>query len=209
MALIKSRSSTIIYTDFVSLFRKTSHKFYSSIFCHTKVLPCINPHLVVSMCLPRQEERQQRLLEQARRLILETRVKSGGSIESPTRPKLERTISPIHNGAEEFYAEHAKKLELKEPGSPSHRLSDPKVLQSFNAIVERVSPKHEKRVSLKHTISLLCLSSWFKLITNLSHFRIVSRVTSCPTSIPSWRPWSGSRRLSTRRPAIWRPSCAP
>nr|ACY46095.1 SD17431p [Drosophila melanogaster] len=91
------------------------------------------------------EERQQRLLEQARRLILETRVKSGGSIESPTRPKLERTISPIHNGAEEFYAEHAKKLELKEPGSPSHRLSDPKVLQSFNAIVERVSPKHEKR----------------------------------------------------------------
>ncbi|KMY94434.1 EH domain-binding protein 1 isoform X4 [Drosophila simulans] len=91
------------------------------------------------------EERQQRLLEQARRLILETRVKSGGSVESPTRPKLERTISPIHNGAEEFYAEHAKKLELKEPGSPSHRLSDPKVLQSFNAIVERVSPKHEKR----------------------------------------------------------------
>ncbi|KQS62393.1 uncharacterized protein Dere_GG22226, isoform E [Drosophila erecta] len=91
------------------------------------------------------EERQQRLREQARRLILETRVKSGGSIESPTRPKLERTISPIHNGAEEFYAEHVKKLEHKEPGSPSHRLSDPKVLQSFNAIVDRVSPKHEKR----------------------------------------------------------------
>ncbi|XP_043641981.1 EH domain-binding protein 1 isoform X4 [Drosophila teissieri] len=88
------------------------------------------------------EERQQRLREQARRLILETRVKSGGSIESPTRPKLERTISPIHNGAEEFYMEHVKKLE---PGSPSHRLSDPKVLQSFNAIVDRVSPKHEKR----------------------------------------------------------------
>ncbi|XP_039229049.1 EH domain-binding protein 1 isoform X2 [Drosophila yakuba] len=88
------------------------------------------------------EERQQRLREQARRLILETRVKSSGSIESPTRPKLERTISPIHNGAEEFYMEHVKKLE---PGSPSHRLSDPKVLQSFNAIVDRVSPKHEKR----------------------------------------------------------------
>ncbi|KAI8039655.1 hypothetical protein M5D96_007075 [Drosophila gunungcola] len=96
------------------------------------------------------EERQQRLLEQARRLILETRVKSGGSIESPTsptRPKLERTISPIHNGAEEFYAEHAK-----ESGSPSHRLSDPKglglngsSLQSFNAIVDRISPKQEKR----------------------------------------------------------------
>ncbi|XP_017078665.1 EH domain-binding protein 1 isoform X3 [Drosophila eugracilis] len=92
------------------------------------------------------EERQQRLREQARRLILG--VKSGGSVDSPTsptRPKLERTISPIHNGAEEFYAEHAKKLEAKEPGSPSHRLSDPKVLQSFNAIMDRVSPKHEKR----------------------------------------------------------------
>uniref|UniRef100_A0A6P4FEH3 EH domain-binding protein 1 isoform X2 n=1 Tax=Drosophila rhopaloa TaxID=1041015 RepID=A0A6P4FEH3_DRORH len=96
------------------------------------------------------EERKQRLREQARRLILENRVKSGGSIESPTsptRPKLERTISPIHNGAEEFYAEHAK-----EPGSPSHRLSDPKglgvngsSLQSFSAIVDRISPKQEKR----------------------------------------------------------------
>ncbi|XP_016999484.3 EH domain-binding protein 1 isoform X3 [Drosophila takahashii] len=102
------------------------------------------------------EDRQQRLREQARRLILETRGKSGGSIESPTsptRPRLERTISPIHNGAEEFYnSEQSKKLDAKEPGSPSHRLSDLKglglngsPLQSFNAIVDRVSPKHEKR----------------------------------------------------------------
>ncbi|XP_050743076.1 EH domain-binding protein 1 isoform X4 [Drosophila biarmipes] len=101
------------------------------------------------------EDRQARLREQARRLILETRVRSGGSIESPTsptRPKLERTISPIHNGAEEFYLEQSKKLEAKEPGSPSHRLSDLKglgvngsPLQSFHAIVERVSPKHEKK----------------------------------------------------------------
>lgn len=102
--------------------------------------------------------------EQARRLILETRVKSGGggSIESPTSPTKpkrfnfspERTISPIHNGADEFFAEHGKKLDHKEqPGSPSHRLSDPKglgvkgsPLQSFNAIVDRISPKNEKRV---------------------------------------------------------------
>ncbi|XP_017049405.1 EH domain-binding protein 1 isoform X6 [Drosophila ficusphila] len=103
-----------------------------------------------------RQQRQQRLREQAR-LILETRVRGGGggSIESPTsptRPKLERTISPIHNGAEEFYKEHGKKLDTKEPVSPSHRLSDSKglghngsPLQSFNAIVERISPKHEKR----------------------------------------------------------------
>ncbi|XP_037712633.1 EH domain-binding protein 1 isoform X8 [Drosophila subpulchrella] len=101
------------------------------------------------------EERQARLREQARRLILETRVRSGGSVESPTsptRPKLERTISPIHNGAEEFYLEQSKKLDAQEPSSPSHRLSGLKglgvngsPLQSFNAIVDRVSPKHEKR----------------------------------------------------------------
>ncbi|KAH8253224.1 hypothetical protein KR032_004347 [Drosophila birchii] len=108
------------------------------------------------------EERQQRLREQARRLILETRGKSGGgSIESPTSPTKpkrfnfspERTISPIHNGADEFFADQGKKLEAKEqPGSPSHRLSDPKgmgvrgsPLQSFNAIVDRISPKNEKR----------------------------------------------------------------
>nr|XP_016929622.1 EH domain-binding protein 1 isoform X4 [Drosophila suzukii] len=101
------------------------------------------------------EDRQARLREQARRLILETRVRSGGSLESPTsptRPKLERTISPIHNGAEEFYLEQSKKLDAQEPGSPSHRLSGLKglgvngsPLQSFNAIVDRVSPKHEKR----------------------------------------------------------------
>jgi len=108
------------------------------------------------MSLPWQEDRQARLREQARRLILETRVRSGGSVESPTsptRPKLERTISPIHNGAEEFYLEQSKKLDAQEPGSPSHRLSGLKglgvngsPLQSFNAIVDRVSPKHEKRV---------------------------------------------------------------
>ncbi|XP_017108363.2 EH domain-binding protein 1 isoform X5 [Drosophila bipectinata] len=103
------------------------------------------------------EERQQRLREQARRLILETRVKSGVSIESPTSPtkpkrfnfSQERTISPIHNGADEFFGDHSKKSDEKEPVSPSHRLSDPRVkgspLQSFNGLVDRISPKHEKK----------------------------------------------------------------
>ncbi|XP_034654030.1 EH domain-binding protein 1 isoform X3 [Drosophila subobscura] len=107
------------------------------------------------------EQRQQRLREQARRLILETRTKTGGSMDSPTSPTKpkrfnfspERTISPIQNGSEEFYFENLKKLDETEPGSggnkisPSHRLSNVNgsPLQSFNAIVERISPKHEKR----------------------------------------------------------------
>ncbi|SPP74800.1 blast:EH domain-binding protein 1 [Drosophila guanche] len=108
-----------------------------------------------------EEQRQQRLREQARRLILETRTKTGGSMDSPTSPTKpkrfnfspERTISPIQNGSEEFYFENLKKVDETEPGSggnkisPSHRLSNVNgsPLQSFNAIVERISPKHEKR----------------------------------------------------------------
>ncbi|KAH8421062.1 hypothetical protein KR222_007738 [Zaprionus bogoriensis] len=116
------------------------------------------------------EERNQLLREQARRMILETCNKAAGpnnsgSTDSPTSPTKhkrfnytpERTISPIHNGGGESYADiPAKKTapgwEKSEHSvkhmSPSHRLSDANgspSLQSFNAIVERVSPKHEKR----------------------------------------------------------------
>ncbi|KAL7737199.1 hypothetical protein ACLKA6_005390 [Drosophila palustris] len=109
------------------------------------------------------EERQQRLREQARRLISETRNKSTGNDNSPTSPtKLkrfnytpERTISPIHNGSSsgESYGEvSTKKLppswdKVEHHTSPSHRISDGNAspLQSFNAVVDRISPKHEKR----------------------------------------------------------------
>ncbi|XP_033251571.1 EH domain-binding protein 1-like isoform X3 [Drosophila miranda] len=117
------------------------------------------------------EERKQWLREQARRLILETRTKTGGgggSIDSPTSPTKgkrfnfspERTISPIQNGSDDFYFENLKKIDEAEPGSggnkisPSHRLSNAlsggvningSPLQSFNAIVDRISQKHEKR----------------------------------------------------------------
>ncbi|XP_060655548.1 EH domain-binding protein 1 isoform X3 [Drosophila nasuta] len=108
------------------------------------------------------EERQQRLREQARRLISETRNKSTGT-DSPTSPtKLkrfnytpERTISPIHNGSgnggESYVDVSAKKIapswDKVEHTSPSHRLSDANAspLQSFNSVVDRISPKHEKR----------------------------------------------------------------
>ncbi|XP_034476827.1 EH domain-binding protein 1 isoform X2 [Drosophila innubila] len=108
------------------------------------------------------EERQQRLREQARRLISETRNKSTGT-DSPTSPtKLkrfnytpERTISPIHNGSssgESYVDVSTKKLppswdKVEHHTSPSHRINDANVspLQSFNAVMDRISPKHEKR----------------------------------------------------------------
>ncbi|XP_064535832.1 EH domain-binding protein 1 isoform X3 [Drosophila montana] len=116
------------------------------------------------------EDRQQRLREQARRLILETRNKIAGpvnsGVDSPTTPtKLkrfnytpERTISPIHNGSsngESYVDVPSNKIAFirDKPDhyvnhtSPSHRLSDGNItpLQSFNAVVERISPKHEKK----------------------------------------------------------------
>ncbi|XP_017960165.1 EH domain-binding protein 1 isoform X2 [Drosophila navojoa] len=117
-----------------------------------------------------QEERQQKLREQARRLILETRNKIAGPVNnafgSPTSPtKLKRfnftpelTISPTHNGnicgksdvdvlSNKIASTRDKTVEHAVHMSPSHRLSDGTLtpLQSFNAVVERISPKHEKR----------------------------------------------------------------
>ncbi|XP_023171195.2 EH domain-binding protein 1 isoform X2 [Drosophila hydei] len=116
------------------------------------------------------EERQQRLREQARRLILETRNKIAGPVNnavgSPTSPTnlkrfnytSELTISPIHNGSNSGESQDDvtsnkiastgdKTVEHVIHTSPSHRLSDGNLtpLQSFNAVVERISPKHEKR----------------------------------------------------------------
>nr|XP_036230309.1 EH domain-binding protein 1 isoform X9 [Bactrocera oleae] len=143
------------------------------------------------------EERKQRLREQARRLILETRTKSvnggsgGGNLDSPTTPtKLkrmnfspERTISPIPNGIEDYGmpstgSNSPTKLPMSPSKkitpprdvdtlstttnsnsklmSPSHRLSERfsngtnnsgsnSPLQSFNAVMERISPKNDKK----------------------------------------------------------------
>ncbi|XP_037888360.1 EH domain-binding protein 1 isoform X4 [Glossina fuscipes] len=137
------------------------------------------------------EERQQRLREQARRLILETRHKSslGSNLESPSSPtkskrynfSSERTISPINNGPDDYEINTSttstnsteqnngspnaslsptKKIiplrEIEHSNSkscPSHRLSneqrftngDNSSLQSFNAVIERISPKNEKK----------------------------------------------------------------
>ncbi|XP_032596828.1 EH domain-binding protein 1 isoform X3 [Drosophila grimshawi] len=127
--------------------------------------------LKISNCNERpdanDEERQQRLREQARRLISETRSKVTGPVNSgvdgpttPTKSKRfnytpERTISPIHNGGDSYVdvttnqiAFNRNKAEhFVNHASPSHRLSDGNStpLQSFNAAVERISPKHEKR----------------------------------------------------------------
>ncbi|XP_050327533.1 EH domain-binding protein 1 isoform X1 [Bactrocera neohumeralis] len=143
------------------------------------------------------EERKQRLREQARRLILETRTKSvnggsgGGSLDSPTTPtKLkrmnfspERTISPIPNGIEDYgVPSTGSNSPTKVPMSPSKKITPPRdvdtlstttnsnsklmspshrlserfsngtsnsgsnsPLQSFNAVMERISPKNDKK----------------------------------------------------------------
>ncbi|XP_068145607.1 EH domain-binding protein 1 isoform X5 [Drosophila tropicalis] len=128
-------------------------------------------------CDANDEERQQRLREQARRLILETRTKTGGSGSlsvdspsptSPTKPKRfnftpERTISPIHNGGEEYHHNENSKLKHGSGNkiiSSSHRLSDHNPgsgspLQSFNSVVDRISPKHEKNDKLSYIESEL------------------------------------------------------
>lgn len=128
-----------------------------------------------------QEERLQRLREQARRLISETRNKSTGT-DSPTSPtKLkrfnytpERTISPIHNGSnsgEPYVDVSAKKLppswdKVEHHTSPSHRLNDANAspLQSFNAVMDRISPKHEKRVSTHIFTVIICINLFNILI---------------------------------------------
>lgn len=103
-------------------------------------------------------------------MILETRGKAMQSTDSPTSPTKhkrfnytpERTISPIHNGGGEAYPDVPAKTktisswEQKNSEnsvkltSPSHKFNDGNnsPLQSFNAVMERISPKHEKRVSL-------------------------------------------------------------
>ncbi|XP_068145604.1 EH domain-binding protein 1 isoform X2 [Drosophila tropicalis] len=151
-------------------------------------------------CDANDEERQQRLREQARRLILETRTKTGGSGSlsvdspsptSPTKPKRfnftpERTISPIHNGGEEYHHNENSKLKHGSGNkiiSSSHRLSDHNPgsgspLQSFNSVVDRISPKHEKKV------------------------------INYPTLSPNLRHWNGNKRRLTKKPAIWRPNYA-
>lgn len=143
------------------------------------------------------EERKQRLREQARRLILETRTKSvnggsgGGNLDSPTTPtKLkrmnfspERTISPIPNGIEDYgVPSTGSNSPIKVPMSPSKKITPPRdvdtlstttnsnsklmspshrlsecfsngtsnsgsnsPLQSFNAVMERISPKNDKK----------------------------------------------------------------
>lgn len=99
-------------------------------------------------------------------MILETCGKATQGTDSPTSPTKhkrfnytpERTISPIHNGGGESYPDVAAKTksvsnwEKNEHSvkhtSPSHKFSEGtnSPLQSFNAVMERISPKQEKRV---------------------------------------------------------------
>lgn len=133
--------------------------------------------------LPSKDERQARLRDHARRLIAETKAKSG-SLESPTSPvksitqritlSPERTISPINNTDTFSFGHTTNNKSNSKENSPSKqqqkRITPPRdmennhsnspnqnivfsekngnspSLQSFNAVLESLTPQHEKKV---------------------------------------------------------------
>lgn len=141
-----------------------------------------------------QEERQARLLNNARRLIAETRARSM-NLDSPTSPvksithritlSPERTISPINN-ADGFAFTSNKSSNSKENSpsktksnhSSSPRITPPRdvennhsnspnqnivfsekngnspTLQSFNSVLESLTPQHDKKVKLRIEVRL-------------------------------------------------------
>lgn len=135
----------------------------------------------------KKDERQVRLREHARRLIAETRARSL-NMDSPTSPnKLitqritlspERTISPINTAAPDISSTGG--LKSKKETSPGKRVSPPRPdasqegnssrtsparernspLQSFNSVLERVSPQREKKVVLERNFFMY----FFKII---------------------------------------------
>lgn len=159
--------------------------FFPVPFIHHRVMSSthstvqLNQFTSIDKTRNKQEERQARLREHARRLIAETRAKSH-NLDSPTSPiKLithritlspERTISPI-NTTDGFFTRTSK------DGSPVKQLNSPRItpprdkngfsesdsnkrsspskrnerngnspLQSFNSVLDRISPQREKKV---------------------------------------------------------------
>ncbi|KAM7343932.1 eps15 homology domain containing protein-binding protein 1 isoform 3-T5 [Cochliomyia hominivorax] len=108
------------------------------------------------------EERQQRLREQARRLILETRNKSSNnssldSPTSPTKPKRynftsERTISPINNTLE-LEEINGGTTSPKQQLSPTKRITPPRDNDNSSNNINKLSPSH--RLSLTNGGSTL------------------------------------------------------
>ncbi|XP_065366847.1 EH domain-binding protein 1 isoform X2 [Calliphora vicina] len=106
------------------------------------------------------EERQQRLREQARRLILETRNKTSNnsSLESPTSPTKpkrynftsERTISPINNTLE---LDENVSTSPKQQLSPTKRITPPRDNDNSSSSINKLSPSH--RLSLTNGGSTL------------------------------------------------------
>lgn len=162
-----------------------------------------------------QDERQVRLREHARRLIAETRARSL-NIDSPNSPvkmitqritlSPERTISPINNTASDagFAADRRETSPTKRVApartdsgdlvnggggsrtSPGKERNSP--LQSFNSVLERVSPQREKKVC-RISYTLNCLFMYFVCI--------VFSWSSYRTLKVSWRLWNANRSPST------------
>lgn len=163
-------------------------------FQFNSIFPIYFPSLIYSMnfCIfPSKDERQARLRDHARRLIAETKAKSG-SLESPTSPvksitqritlSPERTISPINNTDTFTFGHTTNNKSNSKENSPSKqqqkRITPPRdmennhsnspnqnivfsekngnspSLQSFNAVLESLTPQHEKKVCYMCTYKL-------------------------------------------------------
>lgn len=120
-----------------------------------------------------QDERQVRLREHARRLIAETRARSH-NLDSPTSPlkathrktmSPERTISPINtsdglfstifdskesspvqSGDQAIENSTGSRRSSPSKGNTSNERNGNSPLQSFNSVLDRISPLREKKV---------------------------------------------------------------
>lgn len=134
----------------------------------------------------------------------------------------ERTISPIHNGIDDNGPNFSPtKLPQISPTkkitpprdidalsnnklSPSHRLSERfngggSPLQSFNSVMDRISPKNEKKVCLFLDPVILSFN-YFCL------YNFITRVTNSPISNPNWKHLNVNRKPSIKKLAVWKRS---
>ncbi|XP_073848658.1 eps15 homology domain containing protein-binding protein 1 isoform X4 [Musca autumnalis] len=149
------------------------------------------------------EERQQRLREEARRIILETRGKASSnhsSLESPTSPTKnkrynftsERTISPISNtlDLDEFadantqqQQQHQQSTSPKAPLSPTKRITPPRDNDSSSNTTTTTTTTNSK-LSPSHRLSLNNGGSGSGTTTLQSFNNVMDRLTPKSENMP-------------------------
>ncbi|XP_073848661.1 eps15 homology domain containing protein-binding protein 1 isoform X6 [Musca autumnalis] len=153
--------------------------------------------------LANDEERQQRLREEARRIILETRGKASSnhsSLESPTSPTKnkrynftsERTISPISNtlDLDEFadantqqQQQHQQSTSPKAPLSPTKRITPPRDNDSSSNTTTTTTTTNSK-LSPSHRLSLNNGGSGSGTTTLQSFNNVMDRLTPKSENMP-------------------------